>query len=211
MIGLGDLAGGGFNSNGLAISADGSTIVGYGQTSAANPEAFRWTAANGIVGLGVLPSGISIAGAVSADGSVVIGTDNGAPSASFRWTQADGLQVLTNAGQDMNSNAIAVSGDGSLVGGIDYDSPNGVSVKGAFLWDSVHGERLLKDILTGSGVDLSGWFLYDVTGISADGAIVTGEAVNADSEIEGFVANLVPEPSTLLLAAVGLAGLYFRR
>ena len=45
-------------SNANAVSADGSVVVGYSSSAASGPfatEAFRWTQAGGIVGLGDLP------------------------------------------------------------------------------------------------------------------------------------------------------------
>ena len=50
-------------------------MVGRG-VSVSGDEAFRWTQATGMVGLGDLPGGSfnSIAWGVSADGSVVVGT-----------------------------------------------------------------------------------------------------------------------------------------
>ena len=54
--GLGDLAGGRFWSDARSVSADGSTVVGFGY-SISGREAFRWTSAGGMVGLGDLPGG----------------------------------------------------------------------------------------------------------------------------------------------------------
>ncbi|MFQ5635014.1 MAG: PEP-CTERM sorting domain-containing protein, partial [Gammaproteobacteria bacterium] len=56
MVGLGDLPGGRHTSTAYDVSADGSVVVGRGQTAAAN-EAVTWTTADGIVGLGHLPDG----------------------------------------------------------------------------------------------------------------------------------------------------------
>src|SRR5262245_7893334 len=47
---------GGTNSYGLAISADGSTVVGESESSA-GVRAFRWTAQHGMQDLGTLPGG----------------------------------------------------------------------------------------------------------------------------------------------------------
>ena len=77
--------------------------------------------------MAAMASGISYASAVSIDGSVVVGSDGNGES--FRWTQSDGLQVLKNAGQTMNADAIAVSADGSTVVGQDFD------LNTAFIWD----------------------------------------------------------------------------
>ena len=54
--GLGDLPGGPFNSVPTSLSADGAVVVGT-SNSAKGPQAFRWTAANGMLGLGDLPGG----------------------------------------------------------------------------------------------------------------------------------------------------------
>ena len=74
MTGLGDLAGGLLLSAALAVTPDGSVVVGD-STSASGNEAFRWTAEGGMVGLGDLTGGdfFSRANAVSADGSIVVG------------------------------------------------------------------------------------------------------------------------------------------
>jgi hypothetical protein len=47
MQGLGDLAGGSFNSQALSTSADGSVVVGL-SSSASGTEAFLWDAINGM-------------------------------------------------------------------------------------------------------------------------------------------------------------------
>ena len=67
MEGLGDLPGGHFSSNGLAISANGAVVVGRSH-SADGDRAYRWTPQNGMVSLGVLaPGETSSAHGASAD------------------------------------------------------------------------------------------------------------------------------------------------
>src|SRR3990172_1963430 len=88
-LGLGDLPGERFESEAHAVSADGTVVVGYG-TSPAGNEAFRWTAATGMVALGDLPGGssTSFGFGVSADGSVIVGRGSSASGPeAFRWTQ----------------------------------------------------------------------------------------------------------------------------
>lgn len=93
--GLGFLPGGMFDgSTANGISADGSVVVGRSRN---DEEAFRWTQATGMVGLGTLPGGAfsSFALGVSADGSVVVGTTSGSNfGQAFRWTQATGMVGL---------------------------------------------------------------------------------------------------------------------
>lgn len=139
--GLGDLEGGSFHSVPTAISADGSTIVGFGhvedpQEGGSWPEAFRWTAKEGMVGLGDLPGGpyLSIATDTSADGSVVIGyshTSRG--SEAFVWDEAHGMRRLCDIlndefGIDMSAwtwtRARAISDDGTVIVGTG-DNPSG--------------------------------------------------------------------------------------
>src|SRR5262245_39849141 len=71
MVGLGDLAGGGYGSIAYDVSADGSVVVVLA-SSDSGFEAFRWTQQDGMVKLE--PGGLgATAGAASADGSVVVG------------------------------------------------------------------------------------------------------------------------------------------
>ena len=126
MIGLGNL-GGVPNSAayGERCSDDGSVIVGTGDytfnsSGIQSGEAFRWTQATGMVGLGHLATtGLlySQAKGCSADGSVVVGTattDQGREA--FRWTQATGMVALgDHPGGPVDSGAISCSADGSTV------------------------------------------------------------------------------------------------
>src|SRR5690606_6293045 len=57
-LGLGDLPGGSFWSEARGVSADGSTVIGFSLRENGQ-EAFRWTEAGGMVGLGVLPGGFA--------------------------------------------------------------------------------------------------------------------------------------------------------
>ena len=72
-MGLGDPPGGDFSSAALAVSGDGSVVVGVSD-GATDSEAFYWTAADGMVGLGDLPGGTtkSEARGVSSDGTMIV-------------------------------------------------------------------------------------------------------------------------------------------
>ena len=94
--GLGDLPGGVFFSEAAGVSADGSTVVGFGNGHM-GLGAFRWTLSDGMVGLGDLPGGsyASRAFAVSADGSTIVGRGVSASGPeAFRWTRAAGMLGL---------------------------------------------------------------------------------------------------------------------
>ncbi|MEK6801410.1 MAG: putative Ig domain-containing protein [Nitrospirota bacterium] len=65
--GLGDLPGGNVFSRALAVSSDGSVIVGVSESDL-GMEVFRWTVTGGMQGLGIQADAVS----VSADGSTVL-------------------------------------------------------------------------------------------------------------------------------------------
>jgi probable HAF family extracellular repeat protein len=143
MEGLGDLPGAGFNSFAMAVSGDGTTVVGRG-TSNEGTEAFHWR--DGVMtGLGDLPGGnfLSVANAVSADGSVVVGYsavgigDGGLNILRpFIWDEAGGMrdlvEVFLNEGLALENlamtSATGVSADGRTFTGIgesDFNTPGG--------------------------------------------------------------------------------------
>ncbi|MDV3349572.1 hypothetical protein QGP82_12780 [Leptothoe sp. LEGE 181152] len=172
-VGIGDLPGGWFKSYALAISADGSVIVGASHSStelnrASLPEAFRWTRAEGMVGLGQLPGNPygTVASDISADGSVIAGhSDNEA----FRWTQATGLVGLGDLPDgSFRSRADAISADGSVIVGKGSSEAN---YHEAFRWTQAEGMRVL-----GSPVDLPirGSFTSRAVAVSADGSVIVG-------------------------------------
>src|SRR5215510_13238247 len=70
-LGLVDLPGGFFDVQDLAVSANGSVVVGQSH-SASGFEVVRWTSSTGMVALGDLAGGSFYSGAsgISADGSV---------------------------------------------------------------------------------------------------------------------------------------------
>ncbi len=184
MVGLGGLPGGDFRSYAMGTSANGTVVVGYGFVEGGetwwSPEAFRWTEAGGMVGLGSLPGGhfplASKAFDVSADGAVVVGESSSESSGdyneAFRWTQADGMVGLGDLpGGDFHSSARSVSADGSLIVGDGNITP--VNPAEAFRWTQAGGMAGLGDLPGGS-------FWSDATGISADGSVVVGRSISAN-------------------------------
>jgi len=84
---------GGTISHAAGVSADGSTVVGYGNSGLAGIRAFLWTAASGMVNLGTLPGLASRAYGVSGDGSVVVGVLT-SPDHAMMWTPSLGMVDL---------------------------------------------------------------------------------------------------------------------
>jgi probable HAF family extracellular repeat protein len=190
MVGLGDLAGGYFDSLARGVSADGAVVVGYGNSAngiqgAASTEAFRWTpvvnGAGGMVGLGDLAGGdfYSTATGVSADGAVVVGRSNSTSGVeAFRWTPvvngAGGMVGLGDlAGGGFDSTAYGVSADGAVVVGQSIGTTNDYE---AFRWtpvvNGVGGMVTVASWLAAADVTVTpGYIMNEALGVSADGRL----------------------------------------
>jgi probable HAF family extracellular repeat protein len=193
------------------ISADGQVVVGdylFG------PVPFHTHAAI-FVGDNLAPtdlgdlvggSDLSVANAVSADGSVIVGHSSSANSGgtlveAFRWTAGGGMVGLGDLpGGVFNSVANDVSADGCvIVGSSRIDSVP--TPHGAFVWDPVHGMRSLRDVLVneyGMGAQLQGWDLNFATGISADGRTICGYDLASNGDASAWVVRLpIPHPADI--------------
>jgi probable HAF family extracellular repeat protein len=157
-------------------------VVGYSSSSNGN-EAFRWTQATGMVGLGDLPGGsvVSFANAVSANGQVVTGESSSTLSGTtrreaFRWTSTNGMVGLGDLpGGNFDSHAYALSADGRVIVGYSSSS-NGTE---AFRWTTANGMTQLGDF--------AGGLLNSIAyAVSADGAIVVGYGYTATTSHEAF-------------------------
>jgi probable HAF family extracellular repeat protein len=154
---------GGVGGIALAASYDGSTIVGWAEARNEQRLAFRWRQGQGMQALGAPAT--SVATGVSADGSVVIGYVN-PPGVllAFRWTEAEGVRMLTGFGGS-NIAAQAITPDGSvIVGYADYPD----HTRHACRW--LDPSQPPQDIHTVSNSTLS--IARDV---SASGDIVVGQ------------------------------------
>jgi uncharacterized membrane protein len=192
---LGFLAGLTSTSGGYAnaISSDGLVIVGRATaTPGGNPflpddpsdtvtqgGAFRWTSATGMQPLFDPPHRTSTATDVSADGSIIVGTDQFAAgpgpgdylsARGFRWTPG-GTTVLEPLSGYTGSSATAVSDDGAITVGASHGANQASQ---ACLWTA-------NGSVTGLGylpADDSIVFHLEIrsiaTNISADGTTVIG-------------------------------------
>lgn len=164
--GLGDLPGGEFQSNALAISGDGRTVVGQ-SVSAQGTEAFYWTSGQGITGLGDVEGGDlrSQARAVNEDGSVIVGEANEADGPlAVRWVALGGRQIERLPlpdGVEGHSSAFGISADGKTTVG----------------WLS-HGLKVRPARWTDTGateLELPGKIEFgQASGATADGSTIVG-------------------------------------
>ena len=137
------------------VSADGNVVVGSIDRITGIVEAFRWTASDGEIGLGLLPGGsnFSYASAVSAmDMSSSVAAKALSGMEAFRWTEAGGMIGLGDLpGGNFSSSATDTTADGSIVVGssnVFSGEPPVIPDGDPFIWDETHGMRNLVDVLT---------------------------------------------------------------
>jgi len=189
MVGLGWLPSSIQDSFAFGVSADGSAICGISFSGLGfDVEPFRWTLGGGMVGIGDVPGGIfyAIAFAISGDGTTLVGparTSSGADEL-FIWSQSSGF-ILPDSihGATFSSTAWSVNHDGTVVVGCTSSGP--------MIWDAANGMRDLQEVLAIEfGLDLTGWTIGSVRGISADGTVIVGAGINPDGNSEGWIATL---------------------
>lgn len=154
-------------SFGRGVSSDGSVAVGL--AIGTGVQAFRWTQATGMVGLGFLAGyDGSIAYGVSGDGQTVVGTVMSTAAFSSQaayWTQGGGWVGLGTFAGGTQSTANAISRDGSTIVGFSNDSSVTRSV---FRWTHSGGMENLGSIAGGN---------YSTpNAVNADGSVIVGEA-----------------------------------
>lgn len=201
MQGLGFLVGGD-SSFAYGISGDGTVIVGKAGNGA-NSEAFRWTDVGGMQGLGFLPGNDeSYAYGASFDGSVVVGGGRagGAGWEAFRWTNSGGMVSLGLLPGGSESFAYVTSADGSVSVGF---ATNNTGNYEAVRWSTANGIQTITQWLSDAGVaQTPGWQLLEATGISADGTVVSGGALNPSGNLEAWVARVSPIGSGIINPSV---------
>ncbi len=198
MLGLGDLPGGAVNSDARGVSADGLTVVGIGSSNHPDRplsmrEAFRWTAADGMVGLGTAPCPVQLpedctrgseAHGVSADGAVTVGstTNSDLGRRAVRWTQ-DGtmrfLGELPPGSRSPESEARAVSANSIVVVGSSMSGA--IEAEEAVRWTQEGGIFGLGQLVEEAG------FYSRALAVSGDGAVVVGTAAGTGQQDEAFI------------------------
>jgi uncharacterized membrane protein len=170
---------------GLAGTASNPVAVGGALkgTDGAGPtyHAFLWTPSSGLEDLGLTTGTQSIATAISADESTVVGEATSSANGFFfasRWTAATGMKGLGTLGGP-SSIAYATNQDGSVVVGTSLTSVKSDS-NDAFIWTTKHGLRSLRAVLQQQGVHTADTWVQvtSATGISADGTVITGFGIS---------------------------------
>ena len=205
-----------------AVSADGKTIVGVVPRAIdggiiLDAEAFVWTEATGLLGIGGLE-----AYDVSADGSIVVGRGGGGAIRAFIWDRVDGMrdlkQVLGIFGDEMSDwelhRATAVSDDGHTIIG-DGLNPDGerqswlatIPYNGDANTDGEVDAVDLNVLQSNWNLETSEWGRGD---FNQDGIVNSKDlnllALNWQHGVTRVAADSVPEPESFAVMLIGLIG-----
>jgi probable HAF family extracellular repeat protein len=184
------------SSRASAVSADGSTIVGFSEDPTGGfRRAASWK--NGVVTLIAGMHTPGEASALTSDGSQIVGQ-----ASTHKWLFGAAFDYTTAGGRDMLGTLSRKRGDSSYANGISDDGTivgwSGASFSGvqrAFI-ENAHwadpGMRSLKHVLVAGGAKIpSHIILTDALAISADGSTVVGLWADASSFNSGtFLAHL---------------------
>ncbi len=168
VTGLGQDNGG--NSRVNTLSADGSVMAGWngGPGNVPDRTAYYWDPAPHFMGGYDTTYAVGESEGISSDGSMIVG---GSAGVVFLWTQATGMQWLTDPAAYQGGEGLDISDDGTIVG---YVDPGGFNYQ-AFIkkpgWQNVlYLSDFINDSLGMTGY--SNWYFAFAQAISADGNII---------------------------------------
>jgi probable HAF family extracellular repeat protein len=183
----------GANSQSLAVSADGSILVGWTEDTAGMWRAAKWGADGSLTLLGTLGGAQSAAYGVSADGAIVVGWADDASNrrAAVRW-QADGTvdDLGVPTGFTM-SWATGASADGSTLAANAYADRFRWQ---AFRWNASGWASLQRP---------AGYANSAAHALSADGAVIVGRAFNGLGVEDSVAVYWTPDGAVVSLGALG--------
>jgi uncharacterized membrane protein len=185
-----------------AISADGSTIVGWNDQDNGGRSGVIWQDGVPLDVVDANGEPVGEALAVNPDGSVVVGTGyftaNG--SEAWRWTEETGAQPIGFIGALGAAYAFGVSDDGNVIVGASGFGFN----RDAIVWTPESGMVTLAAYLETQDVVVpEGWTFITAGAVSGDGKVIGGWGLDAVG-MNSFVIDLHDDmPTEATLTAIG--------
>ena len=161
------------------VSDDGLVTAGFAENLQLDRSAAIWTAdGHGMLIDAVQQDAPSEFLSISADGSVLAGTFG---FDGFVFTQTGGMVTLPRPDASLPSDPVfpnAMTADGTVVFGGVGDAFSSIPI--AFMWSQANATRQLLDVVTAANITVpTGTLLNSVLGVSADGTVLIGTAMNA--------------------------------
>jgi len=171
----------------IDMSADGKVMIGQSYSLPAWNDEDGFIMADDVT----MQSMSSLTGgkycmvlAVSPDGYVVAGTTYASSYPAFFWTKEKGMVTIGHLPERNTTHPGDMTPYGKVIVGGSFSGPDQGD---AFIWDSIHGMRNLQNMLEKEyGLNLVGWKLQNASGITPDGNIIVGDAINPQGQKEGF-------------------------
>ncbi len=201
-----------------AISGDGLVSAGSlsvrdADYNATAEQAYRWTAAGGVEGLGYLPGhDRSYATALSSDGVTILGTSSDSQQSSghgdlFVWREDIGMKNIYGPEPQYEQNSFlsgaGISGDGNVIavswwrpGGCGDDpecNPEREYVSYITSPDKNYYVDFIEAVARAGGSSaLEGFTNFNIAGVTDDGDTLYGSAYNPMGYQEGIIAQFPP-------------------
>jgi hypothetical protein len=176
------------SDRGSVVSADGRVVGGFVQTDVNDRSPAIWQADGSGIRLDLTDYAPGEITAINADGSMAAGIYN---LEGFYWTLDAGMVdigKLPNAFPTDSTYLNAIAANGQLLFGGCGD-PGGIPQ--AIVWTQDGGMRTLQDIAVAQGLTIPGTFVLSViTGASADGTVLLGQAVDETYTSQAFILKL---------------------
>ncbi len=194
------------------ISASGAVAVGMSDDFSGT-HAVRWTA-SGLTDLGVLPGKSASYGyGITRDGTKLVGMSGswGAPVGSgraFMWTETGGMQDLGILAGASRTTLTRINDAGTFgIGYANYDTDTQSGPQVPVVWRAGAGFMRADQFIAGLGISPGSMSIYELTGISGDGTVVTGYGhtpIPFGQRADGFVVTVPGAGSISILATATL-------
>lgn len=170
-------------------NTDGSTIVGWQDSSTGFRQAAVWV--DGVQTLITNQSGgpVSEAGAVSGDGVWAVG--DGLDFEAWRWSADTGIISIPHptSGFNFRGSSTSINEDGSVIVGFYRPFPGPALFGEGFIWTEETGRSELNTFVNFLGMDNLGITFSLPLGISDDGSVIVGMGLQGGN-IVGFMIKL---------------------